>query len=119
MCASKSDAHPHSGWFISRHAARAGQGHDPEKGEDPLAGGLLVFRDYNEGTPCHIIAEPWCSTNITMVEHRGIDESRRFADSKPSASIPRADASLRSDQNSPLDCFALSGSDPLKHHQEK
>lgn len=54
-----------------------------------------------------------------MVEHRGIDESRRFADSKPSASIPRADASLRSDQNSPLDCFALSGSDPLKHHQEK
>ncbi len=90
-----------------------------KKGEDPLAGGLLVFRDYNEGTPCHIIAEPWCSTNITMVEHRGIDESRRFADSKPSVSIPRADASLRSDQNSPLDCFALSGSDPLKHHQEK
>ena len=52
------------------------------------------------------------SALIFMVEYRGIDESRRFADRKPSASLPRADAPLRSDQNSPLDCFALSGFDP-------
>ena len=35
------DAHPHSGWFISRRAARAGQAHEPRIRNSPRA--ALVF----------------------------------------------------------------------------
>ena len=52
-----------------------------------------------------------------MERMTGIDESLRFVFDKARASTPRADASLRSDQNSPLGCFALSGLTRVKSPQ--